>query len=126
MPGLNAIGLVASDMAASIRFYRLLGLEVPETPEEGHIDTFLPHGVSFMLDSEQVVLRFRPDWTRKTGNQVALAFECADASEVDDVYARVTEAGFSGEKEPWDAVWGQRYAQLHDPDGVPIDLYAPL
>jgi len=126
MPGLNAIGLVASDMAASIRFYRLLGLEVPETPEEGHIDTFLPNGVRFMLDSEEVVLSFRPDWTRKTGNQVALAFECADASEVDDVYARVTEAGFSGEKEPWDAVWGQRYAQLHDPDGVPIDLYAPL
>ena len=126
MPGLNAIGLVASDMAASIRFYRLLGLEVPETPEEGHIDTFLPNGVRFMLDSEEVVLSFRPDWTRKTGNQVALAFECADASEVDDVYARVTEAGFSGEKEPWDAVWGQRYAQLHDPDGLPIDLYAPL
>ena len=126
MPSLNAIGLVASDMAASIRFYRLLGLEVPETPEEGHVDTFLPNGVRFMLDSEEVVLSFRPDWTRKTGNQVALAFECADASEVDEVYARVTDAGFSGEKEPWDAVWGQRYAQLHDPDGVPIDLYAPL
>jgi uncharacterized glyoxalase superfamily protein PhnB len=35
-------------------------------------------------------------------------------------------AGFHGEKEPWDAFWGQRYAQLHDPDGVPVDLYASL
>ena len=36
------------------------------------------------------------------------------------------DAGFDAEKEPWDAVWGQRYAQLCDPDGVPVDLYAPL
>ena len=29
MPQLNAIGIVVSDMAASIRFYRTLGLDVP-------------------------------------------------------------------------------------------------
>ncbi len=126
MPGLNAIGIVVSDMATSIRFYRLLGLEVPETPEEGHVDTFLPNGVRFMLDSEEVVRSFRPDWTRETGNQLSVAFECASASEVDEVYARVTSGGFTGEKEPWDAAWGQRYAQLQDPDGVPVDLYAAL
>lgn len=124
MPQLNAIGIVVSDMARSIRFYRLLGLDVPETPEEGHVDTFLPNGVRFMLDSEEVVRSFRPDWERETGNQVALAFECASPEEVDEAYARVTAAGFTGEKEPWDAFWGQRYAQLADPDGVPVDLYA--
>ncbi len=126
MPQLNAIGIVTSDMARSIRFYRLLGLDVPETPEEGHVDTFLPNGVRFMLDSEHTVRSFRPDWARETGNQLGLAFECESASEVDDVYARMVEAGFDGEKEPWDAFWGQRYAQLQDPDGVPVDLYAPL
>jgi catechol 2,3-dioxygenase-like lactoylglutathione lyase family enzyme len=125
MPQLNAIGVVASDLARSIRFYRLLGLDVPETPEEGHIDTFLPNGVRFMLDSEDVVRSFRPDWERTTGNQVALALECASPAEVDELYERVTAAGFAGAKEPWDAFWGQRYAQLEDPDGVPVDLYAP-
>ena len=126
MPQLNALGIVVSDMARSIRFYRLLGLDVPETPDEGHVDTFLPNGVRFMLDTEEVVHSFRPEWTRETGNQVGLALECAGQTEVDDVYARVTAAGFHGEKEPWDAVWGQRYAQLRDPDGVPVDLYAAL
>ena len=29
-------------------------------------------------------------------------------------------------KEPWDAFWGQRYAQIHDPDGNVVDLFAPL
>jgi uncharacterized glyoxalase superfamily protein PhnB len=45
---------------------------------------------------------------------------------VDELYGRVTSAGFEGEKEPWDAFWGQRYAQLKDPNGVPVDLYAQL
>jgi uncharacterized glyoxalase superfamily protein PhnB len=125
MPQLNALGIVTSDMATSIRFYRLLGLEVPETPDEGHVDAFLPSGVRFMLDSEETVRSFRPDWTRRTGNQIGLALQCGSPSEVDDVYARIVEAGFHGEKEPWDAFWGQRYAQLRDPDGTVIDLYAP-
>jgi catechol 2,3-dioxygenase-like lactoylglutathione lyase family enzyme len=126
MPQLNAIGIVTSDMGRSIRFYRLLGVDVPETPDEGHVDTFLPSGLRFMLDTEEVVRSFRPDWTRATGNEVALAFECASPAEVDEVYARAVDAGFHGEKEPWDAFWGQRYAQLQDPDGIGVDLYAAL
>ena len=126
MANLTAIGVVASDMAESIRFYRLLGLDIPDTPDEGHIDTFLPNGVRFMLDTEDVMRSFRPDWTRENGNQIALAFQCESPAEVDDTYARVVEAGFHGEKEPWDAFWGQRYAQLADPNGVHVDLFAQL
>ena len=126
MPQLNAIGIVVSDMAESIRFYRFLGLDVPETPDEGHVEASLPSGVRLMLDSEDTVKSFRPDWTRAAGNQVGLAFECGSPAEVDETYAGAVEAGFHGEKEPWDAFWGQRYAQLADPDGVPVDLYAAL
>ena len=126
MPQLNALGIVVSDMARSIAFYRLVGLGVPETPDEGHVDTFLPNGFRLMLDTEETVLSFRPDWTRERGNQLALALECESPAEVDAVYTSVTDAGFHGEKEPWDAFWGQRYAQLQDPDGVPVDLYAAL
>ena len=123
---LNAIGITVSDMSESIRFYRLLGLDVPETPDEGHVDTFLPNGVRFMLDTEEVVLSFLPDWSRTTGNQLSIAFECDNPAAVDETYARIVDAGFEGEKEPWDAFWGQRYALLGDPDGVRVNLYAPL
>ena len=126
MPELNAIGITVSDMARSIRFYRLLGLDVPETPDEGHVDAFLPKGVRFMLDSEEVIRSFMPEWSRKNGNQISIALECSSPAEVDEVYTRVTSAGFEGEKEPWDAFWGQRYALLLDPDGVSVNLYAPL
>jgi uncharacterized glyoxalase superfamily protein PhnB len=123
---LNAIGIVASDMSRSVRFYRLLGLDVPETPDEGHLEASLPNGLRLMLDSEEVIRSFRPDWTRETGNQVSLAFECGSPADVDEIYARMVDAGFQAEKEPWDAFWGQRYAQLADPDGIPVDLYAQL
>ena len=126
VPELNAIGIVVSDMATSIRFYRLLGLDLPETPDEGHVEASMPSSVRLMLDSEEVVRSFQPEWSRETGNQVSLAFQCASPAEVDEVYARITGAGFDGEKEPWDAFWGQRYALLRDPDGVEVNLYAPL
>jgi uncharacterized glyoxalase superfamily protein PhnB len=125
MSELNAIGIVSSDLAASIAFYRLLGVDFPEDGE-GHIEATLPSGVRLMLDDEEVIRSFRPDWKRETGNQLALAFECSSPAEVDELYGRAKDAGFNAEKEPWDAFWGQRYAQLRDPDGVPVELFAPL
>ena len=125
MPDLNAIGIVSSDLARSIAFYRLVGVDFPDDGE-GHIEATLPSGVRLMLDEEEVIRSFRPDWTRETGNQLALAFECSSPDEVNELYERVKAAGFDTEKEPWDAFWGQRYAQLRDPDGVPVDLFARL
>ncbi len=124
MPQLNAIGIVCSDMRRSIAFYGHLGIEFPEG--NGHVEATLRNGLRLMLDKEEVVRSFRPEWTRASGNQLALAFECGSPEEVDELYARVVAAGFDGEKEPWDAFWGQRYAQLSDPDGVPVDLFAAL
>jgi uncharacterized glyoxalase superfamily protein PhnB len=60
------------------------------------------------------------------GTRTALAFLCASPTEVDATYAAVLGAGFAGKREPWDAFWGQRYAQVVDPDGNVVDLFAPL
>jgi uncharacterized glyoxalase superfamily protein PhnB len=125
-PLLNAVGIVASDMARSLDFYRLLGLDVPQTSEEGHVDISHTNGLRLMLDSEEEVRKLRPDWIREPGNQFSLALQCESAAEVDQVYARIITAGYQGDKNPWDAFWGQRYAQLRHPDGVPVDLYASL
>src|ERR1700709_2621856 len=124
MPSLNAIGIVVSDMERTIGFYRLIGLDVPETPGEGHVETTLANGTRLMFDTEETVKSFQPEWKRESGNQLSLAFECGSPAEVDETYARMTGAGFHSEKEPWDAFWGQRDAQLQDPDGVHVDLYA--
>jgi uncharacterized glyoxalase superfamily protein PhnB len=125
VPELNAIGITVADLGRSMRFYRLLGLDVREDAE-GHVEATMANGTRLMFDTEEVVRSFLSDWTRADGNQVALAFECASPAEVDEVDARVVAEGFEGEKEPWDAFWGQRYALLGDPDGVRVQLYAAL
>lgn len=124
MPQLDAIGIVSANLQRTRTFYMLLGVELPDGDD--HIEATLPSGVRLMFDTEDVMRSFRPDWTRTTGNTVALAFGCDSPAEVAELYARVVAAGFHGEKEPWDAFWGQRYAQLQDPDGTPVDLFAAL
>jgi uncharacterized glyoxalase superfamily protein PhnB len=126
VPDLNAIGITVADLRRSMRFYRLLGLDLPEDPAEGHVEATMANGTRLMFDTEDVIRSFLPGWTRADGNQLSLAFECASAVEVDAVYARVVAAGFEGERAPWDAFWGQRYALLGDPDGIRVNLYAAL
>ena len=123
-PVLNAVGIVTTEMARSLEFYRLVGLDVPDTPDSGHVNIEMGNGIRLMFDAEAEIRQFRPDWKRETGNQLALAVQFESPSQVDEAFARVTAAGFHGDKAPWDAFWGQRYAQLRDPDGVPVDLYA--
>ena len=126
MATLNAIGLAVSDLGRSLQFYRLLGADVPEGPGDGHVEATMPNGTRLMFDGEDVIRSFLPEWRRANGNQVSLAFECVSPAEVDELYASVVAAGFEGEKEPWNAFWGQRYALLGDPDGVRVNLYAAI
>jgi predicted lactoylglutathione lyase len=127
-PQLEAFGIVVSDMRRSLAFYRALGLEFPDGAEgEEHVEAQLPGGLRYMLDTEDVMRSFDSGWSRPSGGHaVGGAFNCGTPAEVDRVYAELLNAGGSPHKEPWDAFWGMRYAQLKDPDGTVIDLFAPL
>jgi uncharacterized glyoxalase superfamily protein PhnB len=127
-PQLDAFGIVVSDMARSVAFYRRLGLDFPEgAANQPHAEAELAGGVRYMLDTEETVRGFDPEWKRPSdGHMVGGAFRCESADEVNRVYQELLEAGATPHKEPWDAFWGQRYAQLKDPDGTVIDLYAWL
>ena len=127
MAQLQAIGIVTADMADSCRFYRTLGLDVPEPPaDQPHFDVTLPNGLLLMWDTVELIRQIDPDWEQPTGQRMALAFECDGPADVDATYARLVDAGFRAAKEPWDAFWGQRYANVYDPDGNKVDLFAPL
>jgi catechol 2,3-dioxygenase-like lactoylglutathione lyase family enzyme len=123
----EAIGVVVSDLARAVTFYRELGLEFPEDGE-GHIEAQLPGGLRFMLDTEETIRSFDPDWQPPSGggHRMAIAFRCGSPGEVDEGYRRLLEAGGSSHKEPWDADWGMRYAEVKDPDGNLVDLFADL
>lgn len=127
MPKLRAIGIVVKDMQTSLDFYRKLGLDLPIDPgTEDHVETVLDGGIRLMFDTEELVRGFDPDWKRPDSNSIGLAFECDSASEVNSVHESFIETGYVNKSNPWDAFWGQRYAQLLDPDGHAVDLFAPL
>lgn len=127
-PTLDAIGIVVSDMTAALKFYRLLGLDLPAKVKAGedHVEAKHAGGVRVMLDTEELIRKLTPKWVKPKGQRIGLAFRCASPKEVDKLYTKVVKAGFEGAKEPWDAFWGQRYAQVLDPDGNKVDLFAPL
>lgn len=125
---LNLIGLVVDDMARSLAFYRRLGLEIPaEADGQPHVEYRLAEGVVLAWDTAEVIRSYDPEWAAPTGGpRVALAFAFTSPAEVDKAYAELVEAGHTGHKAPWDAFWGQRYADVYDPDGNSAHLYAAL
>lgn len=127
MATLDAFGMVCADMAESVRFYRLLGLDIPEGAEnEQHVDVELGGGVRLMLDTIELVKSFS-DWEPASGgHRMALAFRCTDPADVDGTHAAALAAGYRSLADPFDAFWGQRYATVADPEGNPVDLYAAL
>lgn len=125
---LDMIGLVVDDMGRSLAFYRELGLDFPpEADAAPHAEAQLPGGIRFGIDTAETIRSFDPDWQPPSGGQrMGLAFLVDSPQAVDAAYDHLTALGYEGHKDPWDAVWGQRYAVISDPDGNTVDLFAPL
>ena len=125
---LDAVGIVVSDMAKALAFYRMLGLAVPpDADDQPHVEVPLGGGMRLLLDTEATVRSFHPQWRPAPGaGRMGLACALPDAAAVDAAYAELVAAGHHGELAPFDAFWGQRYASVQDPDGNGVDLYAPL
>ena len=123
----DMIGMVSKDMAASLRFYRLLGLDIPIGVDgEDHVELITANGYRLAWDSLALVQQLNPHWVEPVGHRMGIAFKCASPTEVDEVYQRMLDAGYANITAPWDAFWGQRYAVIRDPDDNPVDLFAPL
>lgn len=121
------VELVVTDMAATLAFYRRLGLDIPADADgEPHVDIDLG-GLRLAFDTEATIRSFDPHWSPPSGgHRVALAFDCGTPGHVDAAWAELTGAGYVGHLAPWDAFWGMRYAVVRDPDGTPVDLFARL
>ncbi len=126
-PRFEAIGIVVSDMGRALAFYSRLGTRVPRRRRVGGPCRGFVAGVRIMLDTEETIRSFDPDWKPPTeGHRSAIAFRCDSPAEVDATYVTLLDSGGTSLKEPWDAFWGMRYAEVKDPDGNVVDLFADL
>jgi catechol 2,3-dioxygenase-like lactoylglutathione lyase family enzyme len=123
----DMVGYVVADMGAALRFYRLLGLAIPEGVEgEPFVEVITPNGYRLSWNAEAMIKEIDPEWPQPVGARVSVAFKCGSPAEVDSVHQKLVDAGYASRKAPWDAFWGQRYATVEDPDGNPVDLFCPL
>ncbi|NYI05628.1 VOC family protein [Allostreptomyces psammosilenae] len=128
-PRFSVVGLVVADMGATLAFYRRLGLDIPpDAAKQPHVEAALPGGLRIAWDTEETIRSFDPDWVAPPHgrSRFGLAFDCETPAGVDETYAELVEAGYTGHLAPWDAFWGQRYAVVLDPDGNGVDLFAAL
>jgi len=127
-PVFNQFNLVVSDMAATVAFYRRLGLTIADTSPEWashHRSASMPTGIDLDFDSTEFARVWDQGWaaTRRTG---VLGFAVPSREAVDEMYADMTGAGYNGEQPPYDAFWGARYAIVQDPDGNPVGVMSPV
>lgn len=127
-PDLHMLNLVVSDMAASVEFYRRLGVAVPDGDGAAGAHTQLrqPGGFSLELDTAESVRLWHAGWRADPGSvDVVIGFSLPSRDAVDDRYAELTAAGYVGRQPPFDAFWGARYAIVADPDGNDVGLMSP-
>lgn len=120
---LDMVGIVVKDMKKSLDFYRVLGLVIPESAnEEQHVEVE-QSGFRLAFDSQEIAKEVYGSWEEPTGHRIELAFSCESYDSLNELYVKIIHSGYDGHREPWDAVWGQRYAIVKDPDGNLISLF---
>ncbi|HET6774864.1 MAG TPA: VOC family protein [Acidimicrobiales bacterium] len=128
-PELHMLNLVVGDSAASVDFYRRLGVELPsgEEPSGVHVAMRTPGGFSLELDTVESVRLWHAGWRADPAStRIVIGFALPSRAAVDDRYAELTAAGYTGRQLPFDAFWGARYAIVADPDGNDVGLMSPM
>lgn len=128
-PDLHMLNLVVTDMAASLDFYRRLGIAVPQGQGAAgaHVQLRMPGGFSLELDTAESARLWHAAWRADHGGvSVVVGFSLPTREAVDQRYAELTAAGYPGRQPPFDAFWGARYAIVADPDGNDVGLMSPI
>ena len=121
---LSMVVLEVADLEASVRFYRRLGLDLPE-PVEGRAVVVhrMGSGVSLLLTTA-FASRYDPTWAPPVtggGYSQMLEFYVGEDAAVDRVWTDLTAAGYRGRMAPTQTV-GPYAAIVDDPDGNPVLL----
>jgi uncharacterized glyoxalase superfamily protein PhnB len=127
-PVLNQLNLVAGDIDAMVAFYRRLGVEIEETEpqwERHHQTAAEQRGLDLDFDSREFATTWNRGWPAERAG-VVIGFQVPTREAVEQHYAGLTDAGYRGQQEPYDAFWGSRYAIVEDPDGNSVGLMSPM
>ena len=132
-PVFNQVNIVSSDPEASVRFYRRLGVSIPDDQvwRTGsgihHVNAEMPNTSEpsrFEIDSAALARTWNAGWRNHADlkGRVVVGFSIPTREGVDRLHAEMTSAGYRTLMAPYDAFWGARYAVIEDPDGLAVGL----
>ena len=131
MAEFNQVNLVVKDMAATLAFYRRLGVDIPEsaiwkTPSGVHHVSVggAATGASVDFDSPALARHYNQGYAAERG-RVILGFGLPSREAVDALFEDLIGHEHQALQPPYDAFWGARYAIVEDPDGNPVGLMSP-
>lgn len=133
-PRFQQVNQIVRDMDATLAFYRTLGVTVrggdgdwPSGSGGQHAELEAVGDVDLEFDNEPGARLWHAGWRESgTGARTVVSFSVPSREAVDELYARVTAAGYLGRQPPYDAFWGARYAIVADPDGNDVGLMSPI
>ena len=107
---LNQVTVGASDYAASVAFYRLLGLrQIVDSPDNGYARFEAANSATFSIHAD--------------GMPMGGAVVYFESFNLDGWVGKLRGAGLTFDQLPRDEDWGWREARLRDPHGNVICLY---
>jgi len=130
-PVVAQINIVAKQFNETLRFYRLLGLDIPEPmgqpPGALHAAIRVSSEITLEIDNEFLAGIYHAGHRRNQNNPpVVIGVSFSSRPEVDETYSKLVAAGYAGRQPPFDAFWGARYAIVADPEGNDVGLMSPV
>jgi catechol 2,3-dioxygenase-like lactoylglutathione lyase family enzyme len=124
---LYGVHLFVRDMAASLAFYRKLGLAFPAGAErQPHVALEVDGGFELSFATLALTRGYDPAFREPRGSPNSLQFSVPRREDVDRIHAELTAAGHPSHLAPHDAFWGARYAVVDDPDGNVVGFQSPV
>jgi catechol 2,3-dioxygenase-like lactoylglutathione lyase family enzyme len=136
-PVFNQLNIVSGDTAASVAFYRRLGVALPEQ-NVWRTDTGIHHAnavsadpsgaLHLDLDSVAFARLWNDGWRNRPDlkGRVVVGFGVGARENVNRLHGDMTAAGYWSLQAPYDAFWGARYAVIEDPDGIAVGLMSDI
>lgn len=110
-PSLNQVTVGCRDYAASVDFYRTLGLhQIVDSPSNGYARFEVPNGATFSIHQ-----------SADCSTSTVVYFE---SKRLDAWVTELASQGYMFEQMPQDEEWGWREARLLDPAGNMVCLYS--
>lgn len=122
----HIMDITSKDVRASVDFYRIVGVDIPEEKiweqngEVHHVEARLTSDVGLGINSTKLTSSYDPN-----PYAACLIFQTDSRDDVDSLFGKLTGAGYAGHLAPIDAFWGSRYAIVDDPDGNHVGIMSP-